>query len=160
LYKGFEIEKEITPEPMDLPVQGALFANPGTSQNQPDTDFYPVHYQYKQKYILTSVKSGLMIIDQHKAHIRILFDKYIAQIQQRKGVSQRVLFPEILEMSSAEAATLPSLLDDLEALFFELSHMGNNSFAVQGVPSEIDNLDSSQLIRSIIEKSMETGSDV
>ncbi len=160
LYKGFEKEKEITPEPMDLPVQGALFANPGTSQNQPDTDFYPEHYQYKQKYILTSVKSGLMIIDQHKAHIRILFDKYIAQIQQRKGVSQRVLFPEILEMSAAEATTLPSLLDDLEALGFELSHMGNNSFAVQGVPSEIDNLDASQFIRSIIEKSMETGSDV
>ncbi len=57
-----------------------------------------------------------MIIDQHKAHIRILFDKYLEQIRDRKGVTQRVLFPEILELSAAKAAHLPSLMDDLEAL--------------------------------------------
>lgn len=160
LYKGFEKENESTAEAIGPPVQGALFNSSSSNQNQPDTEFYPEHYQYKQRYILTSVKSGLMLIDQHKAHIRILFDKYLAQIQQRKGVSQRVLFPEILELSVAETASLPSLLDDLEALGFELSNMGNNSFAVQGVPSEIDHVDASQLVRSIIAKSMETGSDV
>ncbi|MDD4451447.1 MAG: DNA mismatch repair endonuclease MutL [Proteiniphilum sp.] len=160
LYHGFEKEKEREKEEMDLPVQGALFRSSDTNQDHPEAELYPEHYQYKQKYILTSVKSGLMIIDQHKAHIRILFDKYIAQIQQRKGVSQRVLFPEVLELSAAESASLPSLLDDLEALGFELSHLGNHSFAVQGVPSEIENVDASLLIRTIIGKSMETGSDV
>lgn len=160
LYHGFEKEKEREKEEMDLPMQGALFRSSDTNQDHPEAELYPEHYQYKQKYILTSVKSGLMIIDQHKAHIRILFDKYIAQIQQRKGVSQRVLFPEVLELSAAESASLPSLLDDLEALGFELSHLGNHSFAVQGVPSEIENVDASLLIRTIIGKSMETGSDV
>ncbi|MDD2313392.1 MAG: DNA mismatch repair endonuclease MutL [Proteiniphilum sp.] len=160
LYHGFEKEKEREKEEMDLPVQGALFRSSDTNQDHPEAELYPEHYQYKQKYILTSVKSGLMIIDQHKAHIRILFDKYIAQIQQRKGVSQRVLFPEVLELSAAESASLPSLLDDLESLGFELSHLGNHSFAVQGVPSEIENVDASLLIRTIIGKSMETGSDV
>lgn len=160
LYQGFEKDQEREKEEMDLPMQSALFRNSGTDPDHPETELYPEHYQYKQKYILTSVKSGLMIIDQHKAHIRILFDKYIAQIQQRKGVSQRVLFPEVLELSAAESASLPSLLDDLEALGFELSHLGNHSFAVQGVPSEIENVDASLLIRTIIEKSMETGSDV
>lgn len=145
---------------MELPAQETLFRSSAANQDHPETELYPEHYQYKQKYILTSVKSGLMIIDQHKAHIRILFDKYVAQIQQRKGVSQRVLFPEVLELSAAEAASLPSLLDDLDALGFELSHLGNHSFAVQGVPSEIENVDASLLIRTIIEKSMETGSDV
>ncbi|MDD2937863.1 MAG: DNA mismatch repair endonuclease MutL [Proteiniphilum sp.] len=160
LYHGFEKEKEREKEEMDLPMQGALFRSSDTNQDHPEAELYPEHYQYKQKYILTSVKSGLMIIDQHKAHIRILFDKYIAQIQQRKGVSQRVLFPEVLELSAAESASLPSLLDDLESLGFELSHLGNHSFAVQGVPSEIENVDASLLIRTIIGKSMETGSDV
>lgn len=160
LYQGFEKEKESAKGAMELPAQETLFRSSAANQDHPETELYPEHYQYKQKYILTSVKSGLMIIDQHKAHIRILFDKYVAQIQQRKGVSQRVLFPEVLELSAAEAASLPSLLDDLDALGFELSHLGNHSFAVQGVPSEIENVDASLLIRTIIEKSMETGSDV
>lgn len=158
LYQGFENEKELSSE-ADTDRQGSLFTT-GVNQDHPDTEFYPEHYQYKQKYILTSVKSGLMIIDQHKAHIRILFDKYLEQIKQRKGVVQRVLFPEILELSAAEAATLPSLMNDLEALGFELSPLGNYTFAIQGVPSEIENVDASLLIRTIIGKGMEAGNDV
>jgi DNA mismatch repair protein MutL len=159
LYQGFEKEKQPFPE-VEGDGQGSFFTTAGTNQDHPETELYPEHYQYKQKYILTSVKSGLMIIDQHKAHIRILFDKYLEQIRDRKGVTQRVLFPEILELSAAEAATLPSLMDDLEALGFELSPLGNYTFAVQGVPSEIDNVDASLLIRTIIGKSMEAESDV
>src|SRR5690554_7361524 len=65
LQKSFEEEV--------LPPSENILA--GSAQNIPETDLYPEHYQYKQRYIVTSVKSGLMIIDQHKAHIRILFEK-------------------------------------------------------------------------------------
>ncbi len=143
LYKGFEGDKDTS-----------LFNVPGSVKDVPETDYFPEHYQYKQKYILTSVKSGLMVIDQHKAHIRILFDKYLTQVKDKKGVSQRMLFPEILELSASEAATLPSINDDLEALGFELSNLGNNSFAIQGIPSEIENSNSAQLVRSMINSSM------
>ena len=101
-----------------------------------------------------------MVIDQHKAHVRILFDKYLEQIKNKRGVSQRVLFPEVLDLSASEAAALPSIMEDMEALGFELSNLGNHSYAVQGVPSEIENSDPSLLIRSMIGKSLETGSDV
>lgn len=158
LYQGFENEKEL-PSEADTNRQENLFTH-RINQDHPETELYPEHYQYKQKYILTSVKSGLMIIDQHKAHIRILFDKYMEQIKDRKGVTQRVLFPEILELSAAEAATLPSLMDDLEALGFELNPLGNNSFAIQGVPSEIENVNASLMIRTTIGKSMEAEIDV
>ncbi|HBX47134.1 DNA mismatch repair endonuclease MutL [Limibacterium fermenti] len=158
LYKGFQNEGK-APETITDEMQ------------QPDLSFHstgeengivltPEHYQYKQRYILTSVKSGLMIIDQHKAHVRILFDKYIEQIKGRKGVSQRVLFPEVMELSATEAATLPAIMDDLEALGFELNSLGNHSFAVQGVPAEIENPDPGALIHSMISQSMQTGSDV
>lgn len=158
LYKGFESGREEVPEPTpesstffnDEPVVGQVF----------DTEMFPEHYQFKQKYILTSVKSGLMIIDQHKAHVRILFDTYLEQIRNRRGVSQRVLFPEVMELSASETAALPSIMDDLEALGFELSKLGDRSFAIQGVPSEIDNGNPSELIRGMIHKSMETESDV
>jgi len=159
LYHGFENEKKLT-----IGVEGdaaaTLFKPGGTDQNMPETELFPEHYQYKQKYILTSVKSGLMIIDQHRAHVRILFDKYLEQIQNKKGVSQRVLFPEVLELSAAEAAALPSVMDDLEALGFELSSLGSHSYAIQGVPAEIENANPTLLIRTMIGKSMETGGDV
>lgn len=159
LYKSFENEKDLTPATEDV-LSATLFKPEAGETVVPETDLFPEHYQYKQKYILTSVKSGLMIIDQHRAHIRILFDKYLEQIRGKKGISQRVLFPEVLELSAAEAAALPSIMEDLEALGFELSDLGNHSFAIQAVPSEIENIAPSELIRSMIEKSMETGSDV
>lgn len=158
LYRGFENEKNVT---QHTPHQQSsdFFATP-KSDGEPEQIYAPEHYQYKQKYILTSVKSGLMIIDQHKAHVRILFDKYLEQIKNKKGVSQRVLFPEVMELSAAEAAVLPSIQEDLEALGFELSNLGNHSFAVQGVPSEIENSNPSRLIRTMIEKSMKAAGDV
>lgn len=168
LYRDFEKDKDaddqITPSLRDDELaeqaQGDLFSQSGEKESQQDMDLFPEHYQYKQRYILTSVKSGLMIIDQHRAHVRILFDKYLAQIMNRKGVSQRVLFPEVMELSAAEAAALPSLMDDLEALGFELSSLGNNSYGVLGTPSEIGNGDPSHLIRGMIANSMQTGNDV
>ena len=66
----------------------------------------------------------------------------------------------MLELSASEAAALPSIMEDLEALGFELSDLGNHSFAIQAVPSEIENAAPAALIRSMIGKSMETGSDV
>lgn len=160
LYKGFENEKELSSGMEEANTHRTLFKASGTDLNLPETELFPEHYQFKQKYILTSVKSGLMVIDQHKAHVRILFDKYLEQIKAKRGVSQRVLFPEVLALSAAEAAALPSIMEDLEALGFELSNLGNHSFAVQGVPSEIENADPSLLIRSMIGKSLDTGSDV
>lgn len=166
LYRDFENEKEDQKE-VESPTgedqehsQGNLFIPAGDKQNIPESSLFPEHYQYKQRYILTSVKSGLMIIDQHRAHVRILFDRYLEQINRRKGVSQRMLFPEVLELSAAEAAAFPSIQEDLEALGFELSPLGNHSFGIQGVPSEIGNADPAQLIRAMIDSSMHTGNDV
>lgn len=119
-----------------------------------------MHYQYKNKYILTSVKSGLMIIDQRRAHIRILFDRFLQNIKQKKGISQRMLFPEVIEFSASEAAMVPYLIEDIEGVGFELSNLGNNAYAINGVPSELDNINSVELIHNMVAQSIETGSDV
>ena len=121
---------------------------------------FPDYYQYKQKYIFTSVKSGLMIIDQRRAHVRILFDKNLENIVQKKGISQRVLFPEMIELTASEAAILPSISEDMESLGFEMSNLGSNTFAIQGVPSEIENPDVVKLIKTMLENITETGLDI
>lgn len=119
-----------------------------------------VHYQYKNKYILTSIKSGLMLIDQHRAHIRILFDLFLSNIKQSRGISQRILFPEVIEFSASEAAMLPYLSDDFEAIGFDLSNLGNNAYAINGIPSELDKVNPVELLHRMVEGSIETGSDV
>lgn len=162
LYQGFENEKKLShPASPREDSRETLFKTAvhpsGEEVVQPTS---PEHYQFKQKYILTSVKSGLMIIDQHRAHVRILYEKYIAQIRGRKGISQRLLFPEILELTESEASVLTEIIEDFEALGFELLVSENNCYAVQGVPSELKNVDFVALIRSMIDESMETGADV
>lgn len=119
-----------------------------------------LHLQFKGRFILTSVKSGLMLIDQHRAHIRVLFDRYMMQIQQKQGMSQGVLFPEILQLPASEAAVLQSIIDDLSAVGFELTNLGGGSYAINGIPSGIEGLDPLELVRSMLHTAMEKGNDV
>ncbi len=116
--------------------------------------------QLKGKFILISVKSGLMIIDQQRAHVRVLFDQYLQQIKNHQGVAQGVLFPEILELPASEAAVLEEISDDLYAIGFDLSNLGGGSYAINGVPAGIEGLSPMQLIRSMVHTAMEKGSDV
>lgn len=161
-YEGFENDREEAPQELE---DINIFSHPSSENglNKIIDTVVPdivVHYQYKSRYILTSVKSGLMLIDQHRAHIRILFDQFLSQIRQNRGVSQRALFPEIIEFSPSEAAMIPYLIEDLEAVGFDLSNLGNNSYAINGTPSEITNIDPIQLVRNMIGKSIDSGSDV
>jgi len=119
-----------------------------------------VQFQFKGRFILTSVKSGLMVIDQHRAHIRVLFDQYLQQIKNHQGVSQGVLFPEILELPASEAVVLQEISDDLAAIGFDLSNLGGGSYAINGVPSGIEGLSPVQLVRNMVHTAMEKGSDV
>jgi len=160
LYKGFESDKNTADFSTEVAPDVDIFSQQQAGDSEKIVPEMVVHYQYKNRYILTSVKSGLMLIDQHRAHIRILFDQFLSQIEHKRGISQRALFPEIIELSPSEAAMMPYLTDDLEAVGFDLSHLGNNSYAINGTPAEITNIDSVQLIHNMINKSIESGSDV
>jgi len=118
------------------------------------------HYQFKGRYILTSVKSGLMIIDQQRAHIRVLFDRYLLQIEKKQGASQGVLFPEVVQFPASEAVMLESIFDDLSAIGFELSNLGGGSYAVNGVPTGTEGLNPVELLKNMVHTAMEKGNDV
>lgn len=128
--------------------------------NEPVVEKGNLHLQFKGRYILTSVKSGLMLIDQHRAHIRVLFDRYLIQIQQKQGFSQGVLFPEILQLPASEAAVLQGIMDELSAVGFDLSDLGGGSYAINGVPSGIEGLNPVDLVRNMLHTAMEKGNDV
>lgn len=116
--------------------------------------------QYKGRYVLTSVKSGLMFIDQHRAHVRVLFDQYMRQLQQGRAPSQGLLFPEIIQLPPSEAAVLESILEELSCVGFELTSLGGGSYAINGVPTGIEGLNPIELVRDLVHTAMEKGSDV
>lgn len=93
------------------------------------------HFQYKGQYILTAVQSGLMIVDQRRAHIRILYERYLAQMKEHDAATQGLLFPELLELSPSDAALLSSMLDDVRSLGFDIVPLGGSTFSVVGTPS-------------------------
>lgn len=133
-----------------------LYSNESSASAEKGTQ----HFQFKGRFILTSVKSGLMLIDQHRAHIRVLFERYMTQIRQKQGVSQGVLFPEIVQLPASEAAVLESIQDDFSAVGFELTALGGGSYAINGVPSGIEGLNPVELVRNMVHTAMEKGNDV
>lgn len=118
------------------------------------------HYQFKGRFIVTSVKSGLMLIDQQRAHVRVLFDRYLNQLATGQGVSQGVLFPEVFQLPASQAAILEQITDDLHSIGFDLSNLGGGSYSINGIPSGIEGLDPVQLIRNMMHTAMEKGCDV
>ena len=118
------------------------------------------HYQYKGRFILTSVKSGLMVIDQQRAHVRILYDRYLAQIAARQGASQGMLFPDIVQFSASEIPVLQSILEDLSYLGFELTDLGGGSYAINGVPAGIEGLRPPDLVQNMVQTALDKGCKV
>lgn len=167
LYQGFESDRDAVLK--DLEMMGEVLdkeeemtePSAPVSANEalfPETT--TPSYQYKGRYIITSLKSGLALIDQHRAHVRILFDQYMNNMRQQKGASQQVLFPEIVEFTTAEAAVLPALLEDMRFIGFDLSNLGNNSYAVNGLPAGLENVDQVVLIKDIVARAIDTGCEV
>ena len=113
-------------------------------------DIAPVHYQYKGSYVMTAVKSGLMLIDQHRADLRIRYERYMHQLNEAPASSQRLLFPETVDLTPAEAALMPELLPALGAVGFELTPLGPVSYAIAGVPADIEGLDPLGLLHDIL----------
>lgn len=118
------------------------------------------HYQYKGSYILTSVKSGLMIIDQQRAHTRILYERYMRQLQNHQHVSQQVLFPDMVHFSPAEVPVLEEIMGDLNDLGFDLSSLGGGTYAINGVPGGIEGLNPETLVTNMVQTALEKGCKV
>ena len=151
LYEGLEKKTSSAP----APEEGEMFGPTDIIQT-PETilsEKSPSHYQYKGKYLMTAVKSGLMIIDQHRADMRILYERYMEQMTNHTANTQKLLFPEVMQLAPSEAVLLGKLLPELTNLGFELSDLGGNSFAVNGVPSGLDGLDPVQLVRQLVDDS-------
>ncbi len=119
------------------------------------SDRSPVHYQYKGRYIMTAVKSGLMIIDQHRAHVRVLYEEYMKKVSNHSWMTQNVLFPEVVELSGAETEMLRQMMPQMSEMGFSISDLGGGSFSVNGIPAGLESVNASVLLRNLVVSVME-----
>ena len=100
---------------------------------------------------MTAVKSGLMIIDQHRADVRIRYERYLkVQSSKLKAQSQKLLFPESVRFSPAECVILQQILPSLSAIGFDLSDLGGNTFAINGIPAGLEGINPVSLLQQIV----------
>jgi len=114
-----------------------------------DERFEPI--QLHERYILTQIKSGFILIDQQKAHQRILFEKYLRNLANQPAATQRILFPKSLELNNSDVALLQEILPELKVLGFDVEFFGGSTFVIHGMPSDLRDENETQLIEKLLE---------
>ena len=108
--------------------------------------------QLHAKFILAQLKSGSLIIDQERAHTRILYETYIQNFAKGKGMTQQLLFPETIDFTSADAELINELQTEVKQLGFDFEKMGKSSFVVSGVPVELKDPNIKKIIEGLLEQ--------
>ena len=161
LYGGFEKKDEPSESVIDWEPETEIIITPSFTQQEQqkvieNLETRAENYQYKNRFILTGLKSGLLMIDQHRAHTRILFDLFLSQIENSKGSSQQVLFPEILELSADDALFFEQIIPDLQHVGFEFETMENHTYSVKGVSSHVGTGSVIDLLLEMLDKAKTT----
>lgn len=111
----------------------------------------PSHYQYKGQYIMTSVTTGLMLIDQERAHMRILYEKYMKQMEEKTMPSQKILFPEMIQLTPSQKTVAPLLIPEMEAIGFEISNLDGGTYSINAVPAGLEGINIPRLVNDMAE---------
>lgn len=94
-------------------------------------------FQVHDRYIITQIRSGIVIIDQHLAHQRVLYEKFLGLLEKRFTASQQFLFPQTIELNAADFELIMEMEQELRHLGFVFSHFGKNTIVVNGIPSDL-----------------------
>ncbi len=132
-----------------LPVENEVSAESPIIQpsDQPKKQFFQLH----NRYIVSQIHSGFMLIDQQAAHERILFEQFQQQLQHNQGSSQQSLFPQTVELNSADFALVQDILPEIHALGFQLRPFGKTTYIVDGIPADLENINEGQIIEKLLE---------
>ncbi|MBQ4547940.1 MAG: DNA mismatch repair endonuclease MutL [Bacteroidales bacterium] len=110
-----------------------------------------LYLQLQQSYIVTTVKSGLLIVDQNLAHKRVLYEKYLKEIENSTEASQQELFPQHITLNQNDASLLKEINPDLEKIGFRIQQMSANTFVINGTPADSKNKDAVALLEKILD---------
>ena len=100
---------------------------------------------------MSQIKSGFMLISQQAAHERILYERFLQQLQNHSGVSQQSLFPQSVTLNSSDFELLKELLPDIRGLGFDIREFGKNTVVVEGIPADLNNAHEHELLEQLLE---------
>ena len=106
--------------------------------------------QYHGRYIVTPLNAGLALIDQHRAHTRIIYERLMRQLKTQQAPSQRLLFPEMLTVPLSEAIVLEEIMPQLQHVGFDISPLGQGSFSILAMPLGAEGMKPAELVGSIL----------
>lgn len=154
LYEGlddFEVKREDNQEPVTIESQ---WSEQGTldDEKQNFTKKQKVPYQIHNRYIVSQIKSGFLLIDQQNAHERILYERFLQKSISQEIASQKLLFPKTISLSVGDAAILKPILGEINQLGFDVQEFGQETFVIHGVPAALKNVDEQATIESLLEQ--------
>ena len=118
-------------------------------------------FQIHNRYIVSQIHSGVMLIDQQAAHERILFEQYKEQLETNQGSSQQSLFPTTVDLTAADFELMNDILPDLQTLGFQLRPFGKTTYIVDGIPADLgNNINEKQIIEQLLEDYKHNSSDL
>ena len=153
LYRGPASADRSAPEGKSAPpaADGESQHTPDDEQDGSPPDRRPV-WGLHDTYIVTPTETGMMLVDQRAAHVRVLYERNQERLREEQGASQQLLFPHTVDLSPADADLLDDLLPDLRALGFEVEKMSGRTVAVRGVPADVPDGDESGILEELLEQ--------
>lgn len=152
LYENFENPKVIKhPAPAASPAPTYVDEEEKLFDSSAGKEVAPLCLQYENRYIITPSREGLLIIDQYRAHVKILYEEYMRRVSRREVVSQSILFPESVSLDSSQRTTLEEIGEELNHLGFALEYESDNNWLITGVPAMLGNKDPKDLILKMLD---------
>lgn len=151
-------EQLLSAKETKIPEQEATLFPEGDKKDTKDiVEIGATHFQYRGLYIVSASTSGIILVHQHRAHVRILYDKYMAQMGRRENVTQGLLFPELLNLSPSDAGILETIIDEIRYLGFDVTSLGGSSFSINGLPAGVEGLTPQVLIQDMVDSVRQGG---
>jgi len=143
----YEISKQVPQQQQEMLPDDSFEVNNQAVTKPSERQLFQIH----NRYILSQIKSGFMLISQQAAHERILYERFLQQLQNHSGVSQQSLFPQTLTLNGSDFTLLKELLPDIKALGFDIREFGKNTVVVDGIPADLNASSEHQLLEHLLE---------
>lgn len=150
----YQITENETTSSAQLPLLPSEKDDEEIDINMPEVSVQQIKqfFQLHNRFIVSQIHSGFMIIDQQAAHERILFEQFLAHLEQNQGISQQSLFPQTIDLNSADHALMEEILPEIQSLGFQLRPFGKTTYIVDGIPADLgSNVNELAIIERLLE---------
>ncbi|MGZ3811309.1 MAG: DNA mismatch repair endonuclease MutL [Mucilaginibacter sp.] len=143
----YEISKREVSEQQEMHAEKTIPVQEQEVSKSSERQLFQIH----NRFILSQIKSGFMLINQQSAHERILYERFLHQLENHSGTSQQSLFPQSVTLQSSDFELLKELLPDIRALGFDIREFGRNTVVVEGIPADLINVAEHALLEHLLE---------